>query len=230
LSTKRFFLFGIIVWCFTNNTVFAQRSYQLGALPSLNTNYSLKNDWSLNGRLESRILFLTGRSDGLKNRDFNYQLTDFALLGAKKVGLKSRVAGGFLVRVEGNEIIFRLIQQYIIVRKMSGIRFAHRIMTDQTFSESEKPDFRLRYRLSTEFALDGESVDPGEFYIKVNNEYLNSMQDLAYDLEIRMVPLLGYSLNDRYKMEAGLDYRINSFIRGKTRHSYWMNFNFFIEI
>lgn len=230
MSTKRLFCIAFFVLCFVINTVYTQHSYQWGALPSLNANYSLKNDWSLNGRLESRILFLTGRSDGLKNRDVNYQLTDFALLGAKKVGLKSRVAGGFLVRVEGNEIIFRLIQQYILVRKMSGIRFAHRIMTDQTFSESEKPDFRLRYRLSTEFALNGESVDPGEFYIKFNNEYLNSIQDLTYDLEIRLVPLLGYSLNDRYKIEAGLDYRVNSFIRGNTRHSYWMNFNFFIDI
>jgi hypothetical protein len=230
LSTKRFFCISIFVWCFTNNTVFGQRFYQLGVLPTFNANYTLKNDWSVNGRLESRILFQTGRSDGFVNRDFRYQLTDFAFLGAKKIGLKSRVAGGFLVRVEGNEIIFRFIQQYILVRKLSGIRFAHRIMTDQTFSESEKPDFRLRYRLSTEFALNGESVDPGEFYIKFNNEYLNSVQDLTYDLEIRLVPLLGYSLNDRYKMEAGLDYRINSFIRGNTRETYWMNFNFFIEL
>jgi hypothetical protein len=106
---------------------------------------------------------------------------------------------------------------------------AHRFVTDQTFSPLEAPVFRLRYRLTSEIPLNGESVDPGELYLRINNEYLNSVQGGEYDLEIRLVPLLGYEINNRFKVESGLDYRVNSFLASKTRHSYWMTINFFVE-
>ena len=94
----------------------------------------------------------------------------------------------------------------------------------------EKPEFRLRYRIASEVALDGQSVDPREFYFKFNNEYLNSWQDYGYDLEIRLVPLLGYNLKSTNKIEMGLDYRVNSFLNNNTRHSFWVNLNWFIEL
>lgn len=211
-------------------SVSAQSTYQFGALPSLNLNKKLKNDWSLNTKLESRQLFQRGEISGTTDKEYNYVLTDLSLIAAKKVGLNSRIAGGYLIRFEEGKIFHRLIQQYVIVQKLSGWRLAHRLMSDQTFFKIEKPEIRFRYRITSEIPLNGESVDPGEFYLKLNNEYINSFQAKEYDLEIRLIPLIGYDITDSFKIESGLDYRVNSFLNNGTRHSYWMTFNLFIEI
>lgn len=110
------------------------------------------------------------------------------------------------------------------------MRLAHRVVADQTFSESEATEYRLRYRLAAEVPLNGQSADAKEFYIKISNEYLNSVQSAEYDLEIRLVPLLGYTVTEKHKIEAGLDYRVNSFLGHNARHSFWISLNWFIEI
>lgn len=212
------------------NPAYAQSTFQFGGLPSLNVNSKLKNDWSLNSKIESRQLFQSGDLNGNVNKNYEYVLTDFSLIAAKKVGLSSRVAGGYLIRFKDGELFHRFIQQYIIVQKFSGFRLAHRFASDQTFSKSEKPEIRIRYRITSEIPLNGESVDPGEFYLKVNNEYIASLQASEYNLEIRVVPLLGYDITDDLKIETGMDYRVNSFIQNNTRHSYGIALNFFIEI
>jgi hypothetical protein len=213
-----------------SGTFYAQSTFQVGALPSLNFNKKLKNDWSLNGKIESRQRFQRGEINGAVDSKYEYVLTDFSFITAKKVGLNSRIGGGYLIRVEGPDLSHRFIQQFIMVQKLNGFRLAHRFLSDQTFSALEQPEFRLRYRITSELPLNGESVDPGEFYVKLNNEYVNSLQAGTYDLEIRLVPLLGYDLNDTLKIETGLDYRVNSFLNQATRHSYWMTLNLFIEL
>jgi hypothetical protein len=212
------------------NTVNAQNTFQLGTLPSMNFNKKLKNDWSLNSKIESRLLLQRGEIDGDVDKNFNYVLTDFSLIVAKKIGLNSRISGGYLIRFEDVDLYHRFIQQYVIVQNLSGFRLAHHFLSDQTFSASEESEFRLRYRITSELPLNGESVDPGEFYFKINHEYINSLQARRYDLEIRLVPLLGYDISDRFKIETGVDYRLNSFLTNTTRHSYWMTLNLFVEI
>jgi len=91
-------------------------------------------------------------------------------------------------------------------------------------------EFRLRYRLSAEIPLNGQSADPKEFYIKINNEYLNSIKENKYDLELRLVPLLGYAVNQNNKLEVGMDYRVRSFLFSPSRHNTWLSFNWFIEL
>lgn len=230
MNTKTLSLISIIVSIHFVHTVYAQSTYQMGLLPSLNLNSKLKNDWSINTKIESRQLLQSGVFNVDIDKEYQYVLTDFSLVLAKKVGLNSRIAAGFLLRFEEGELIQRFIQQYAIVQRMSGFRLAHRFVSDQTFSESEKPELRLRYRITSEMPLNGESVDPGEFYLKINHEYLNSFQGSQYDLEIRLIPFIGYDLNDHFKIETGLDYRVDSFLDNNTRHSFWLSMNFFIEI
>ncbi len=230
MNTEIKYFLPVLVILLFQCDVFAQSTYQFGALPSLNLNRKLKNDWSLNAKLESRQLFRRGVINGNAEKEYDYILTDFSLIAAKKVGLNSRIAAGYLIRFEDAEVFHRFIQQYVIIQKMSGYRLAHRLLSDQTFSGVEKPEIRFRYRITAEIPLNGESVDPGEFYLKLNNEYINSFQAMDYDLEIRLIPLLGYDITENYKIESGLDYRVNSFLNNQTRHSYWMTFNLFIDI
>lgn len=211
------------------NKVTAQSTYQLGVIPSINLNKKLKNDWSLNFKTESRLLLRKGEFNGEDDKDFEYVLTDLSLIAAKKVGLNSRIAGGYLARFRNNEIIHRIIQQYSIVQKLTNFRLAHRFASDQTFSLNESPEFRFRYRLTSEIPLNGQSVDPNEFYLKISNELLNNFQNSEYDLEIRIVPLIGYDITDDNKIEFGLDYRVNSFLNNNTNHRFGLSINWFIE-
>lgn len=221
--------FIVFITILLNNNFQAQNSYQFGVLPSLNLNKNLKKDWSLNSKLESRMQIQEGQFNGVIDRDFKYVLTDISLSAAKKVGLNSRVAGGYLIRFRDDEIIHRTLQQFSIVQKMSSYRIAHRLVSDQTFSSNSRPEFRFRYRLTFEIPLNGQSVDPKEFYVKLNSELLNAIQSAEYDLEVRVVPFLGYNINSVNKFEVGLDYRVNSFLNNMSNQSFWMSVNWFVE-
>ncbi len=229
IKVSIYFLLFCLSFLFVNRTT-AQNTYQFGALPSVNLNKKLRNDWSLNVKIESRQLIRQGEFKGNVDKNYEYVLTDYSIITAKKIGLNSRLAGGYLIRFRDKELVHRIIQQFSIVQKMTSFRLAHRFTGDQTFAPNESPEFRFRYRLTAEIPLNGQSVDPKEFYLKINNEILNSCQNSEYDLEIRTVPLLGYDISDSNKIEIGLDYRLNSFLKGNARNSFWMSLNWFIEI
>jgi hypothetical protein len=196
----------------------AQESPRVGALPSANFNWQVRKDWSVNAKIESR------------HSQNQPGLTDLSWIAAKNTGLNARLAGGYLIRFEEGERVHRFIQQYAFVQRLRGFRLAHRWVSDQSLSTIEKPRIRFRYRLATELPLNGKSVDPGEFYLKLNHEYLNSLQARAYDLEIRWVPVLGYALAENLKIESGLDYRIDSFLKGSAEQVYWLTFNVFLDL
>ncbi|MEZ4953131.1 MAG: DUF2490 domain-containing protein [Saprospiraceae bacterium] len=226
---KRF----LVVLCLSlsfSYTIMAQSTYQFGSLPSINLNYKLKKGWSANFKIESRQLLQRGTFNMDKDKSYEYLLTDYSLIVAKKIGLNARLSGGYLFRFREGQAIHRLIQQYTITQRLPSLRLAHRVVTDQTFSNVDDTEYRLRYRLATEMPLNGQSADPKEFYIKISNEYLNSMQSAEYDLEIRLVPLLGYTATEKQKVEFGMDYRVNSFLEKNARHSFWISLNWFIEI
>ncbi|MFZ6052050.1 DUF2490 domain-containing protein [Halocola ammonii] len=202
----------------------SQSSDQAGILPSININKKLPKDWSVNFKTESR--------QSLFQEEFNYDylLTDISLAGAKKIGINTTVAAGYLLRVTDSGIVNRTIQQLSSVKRYPAFRVAHRISTDQTFEENDDTEFRFRYRASAEIPLNGESLDPGEYFLKINNEYLNSFQGNDYDLEIRGVGLLGFAVSAKSKLECGLDYRLDSFLNSAPRHRYWLSLNFYQSI
>ncbi len=215
---------------FISNSTIAQGTYNIGLLPSININTDLSQKWNLNFKTESRQLLKSGTFNEDRNSGYEYILTDYTTIVSRTVGLNNAITAGYLFRVEGDEIIHRSIQQFIITRRFPKYRLAHRFSTDQTFTQSESPVFRLRYRITVELPLNGDAVDQKEFYLKINNEYLNEWQSSGYDLEARLVPLLGYVFTDNNKLEAGVDYRINSFIKGASDNTFWFSANWFIKI
>ena len=111
MNTKKSAIIIIIVCLQFLNTVSAQNTYQFGALPSLNLNRKLKKDWSINTKIESRQLLQSGEFNGNADKVYKYVLTDFSLISAKKVGLNSRIAGGYLIRFREGKLVHRFIQQ-----------------------------------------------------------------------------------------------------------------------
>jgi hypothetical protein len=208
----------------------AQDTYLLGTLPSLNLNKGISSDWSLNFKSEIRLHFLQDEFGGNPSADLHFQLADFAITASRKTGLNNSMGGGYLVRLRGEQIYHRLIQQFTLVKQYETFRLAHRFSADQTFTGDEPWELRFRYRIAAEIPLNGQSVDAGEFYLKLNNEYLNSWQSGDPDLEIRMVPLAGFVFKDNNKLEFGLDYRLSSFINGGSRNSFWLNIGWFLKV
>jgi hypothetical protein len=220
LNTNRPIFCGFILLLLSYNS-FAQNRYQIGLLPSINLNKKLENNWKLNFKTESRQELKRGIFKDNSVADYNYLLTDFTLVASRKILFNSSIAGGYLLRVEDGTTAHRLIQQFVVTRKYRATRLAFRLSTDQTFAAAESPEFRGRFRISVEVPLNGLSIDAREFYFKFNNEYLNAFQGQAYDLEVRLVPVLGYEINDTFKLETGLDYRINSFLDTPSRQRFW---------
>jgi len=211
-----------------SETVYAQMQTRVGILPIVNYNYKINKNWDINFRLESRHFVFENNISENSNFKYEYSLSDISALVGRKTGLNSKFVLGFLTRIEPDAVSYRTIQQFIFQTKIESFRVAHRIATDQTFSSNEATEFRLRYRVSAEIPLSGQKLDVKEFYFKFNTEVLNSIQDNVYDLEFRIVPNIGYVINEQHKIELGLDNRFESFINNQTRLISWITINWFL--
>jgi len=207
----------------------AQGRYQAGLMPSINYSAGIGDGWKLNFKAESRQRFILGTFGESGETGYKYILTDLAAVASKKVGLNNSLAGGYQLRIREGELIHRLIQQFSVLHRFDNFRLAQRFAADQSFFENGKMELRLRYRLSSEFPLNGQTVDPGEFYLKINNEYLNAFYNSNYDLEIRVAPMAGYEFTDQNKLEVGLDYRVSGFINNVSRNNFWITLNWFFS-
>lgn len=206
----------------------AQTQTTAGFLPSINYNHKINKMYEVNFKFESRHFVFEDNTSQSRNFKYKYSLSDISALAGRKVGLNSKVVLGFLIRIDSDAVSFRTIQQFIFQTKIDNFRVVHRIAADQTFSSIEFTEFRLRYRLSAEIPLSGVKVDDKEFYFKFNTEALNSIQDNEYDLELRIVPNIGYKINEQHKIELGLDNRFVSFIENQTRFTSWITINWFL--
>jgi len=213
-----------LILLFLPSVCFAQSSSELGILPTININKKLQRDWSVNFKTESR--------QSLIKDDFRYDylLTDLSIAAAKKTGINSSIAVGYLLRIDEKGIRNRAIQQVTLLKRYPDFILAHRFSADQTFQKDTRMEWRFRYRISAEFPLSGQSVDPKEFFLKFSSEYLNSLQGKEYDLEIRSAGFIGYVITPKNKLELGLDYRIDSFIAKNPRNRFWIGMNFYQSI
>lgn len=228
MRTKLWLLFGLFILSGAVQLAVAQSSVELGFLPAINVNRKFEGGWGLNAKVESRTMLLQSHSELESAWDPDYGLTDFILLGSRKVGLAHSVAAGYVFRWRPGDNAHRSVQQFTFVQPLTGVRLAHRVSTDQTFSEQKPPVFRLRYRLVAEWPLSGQELDPREPYIKLGNEYLQAWQAGSGDLEIRAIPTLGYAFTDNSKLELGLDYRVNGFVQGAAEQTLWTALQWFL--
>lgn len=216
--------------CGMQVVAYTQGTYRLGILPTVNIHKPLSAGTGINFKAESRYILEEGEWGEAPETRNEYSLTDLSLLGVQRVGLRQKLAGGYLIRLRDKQVVHRLIQQLALVRSFSRFVLAHRFAADQTFGEGIAPAFRLRYRISVELPLTGERADVREVYLKANSEYLSSWQEKDQSFEMRWVPVLGYKLSDANKVELGIDYRLSSILQDERRNSFWLKVNGFIRI
>lgn len=205
----------IILLLGTSNFVFAQVTNEVGLLPRINLSYSIGQNLKLVHSVETRHFAYTDQQ-----WDYSYRLTDMLTLLSYKVKPNASLNGGFTLRVDGDQLFYRLTQQYSTVKKYQGFRIGHRFTTDQTFGENSSTTFRFRYRIVYEKPLSGDQVDAKEFYFKGGSEILLGLSSDETDLEGRILLFLGYEIDYRSKIETGIDYRINRFIQENLRNRF----------
>jgi len=222
----------ILVFCLLASFgVQSQSVTNIGVIPKLNIKKKFENLWSVNLEIAPRIELAEGSSTFQVENSTFYTLTDVTTIVSRTVGVSNSIGAGYLTRIEEDQnTSHRLIQQYVLIDYHETYRVAHRFRTDQTFREGRAPTFRARYRISSDIALEGQSVDPSEFYFKISNEYLGILRDQANDIEIRLTPTLGYNLKNKNKIEVGVDYRIDSFINSAPDHRYWIQVAYYFGL
>lgn len=96
-------------------------------------------------------------------------------------------------------------------------------------SAQQKLEMEERVR-EQEVPLGGQRVDPGEWYWKLQGEFLMAKVESDFQPEWRAVSLFGYEISERNKLEMGLDYRSHSFHRPDASSQIWLNVNWFVRI
>ncbi|MEZ5008619.1 MAG: DUF2490 domain-containing protein [Chitinophagales bacterium] len=205
------------------NIGLAQSSYELGLLPSINVSKSFEKDWKLSFKGESRQSLKSGAFSEGNSNSYNYLLTDFIVFTSKKIAPNKALAFGYTFRIQDRSTIKnRITQQFSAAKAYSSLKLGHRLRTDETFSKNEPIELRLRYQLSIEVPFKPKSVEPNGFYYKLGNEYVTSLKAKTFDLELRLVNLIGYEFSSKSKLEWGVDYRASSFIHDELDNAFWM--------
>lgn len=200
---------------------FSQRDFSGGVLPRINTSFKLTERLKLNSSLELRQQLFDKELTNDKDADFI--LADLANTFSYKLASNQKLNIGYTIRNRNQEFHHRFTQQFSLVQQKSFFRLGHRFGLDQTFIPDEDFVFRTRYRISIEKPLSGTVVDEKEFYLKVNNEYLGIFTQNNADIELRLIPYIGYEINSTNKIEIGLDYRVGDFTRSQYSHRAWLS-------
>ncbi len=137
---------------------------------------------------------------------------------AYNLTVRMKAGGGYLYRLttpleneQGYE--HRLMQQAAFVSFIGDRRLSHRFRTEQRFRSSSYVN-RWRYRLSYDFPLEGERLDPGEWYMILSNELLSSFNSDNFEGENRINAGMGWLFNSKRKLEINLEYRAQDFFTG----------------
>lgn len=213
---------------FTLISLLAQGQMSVGVMPTVNVQSKEWNLWKANMKVEGRHLFFDDVLEGIEG-PAGLSTVDASIVFSNKVGYNKTIAIGYLSRFRDNRFINRTMQQVIIGGRIGKVDVKHRIAADQTFHPDIHTIYRLRYRIGGGIATQGEKVDPGEFYFKLNNEYLFILEDTVGDIELRLTPFIGYMLNDQHKYEVGVDYRFAAFVHGAYEHDFWLSLNWYLS-
>jgi hypothetical protein len=195
------------------------QNLQSGFLPNITLSYKVSENYKIVHKLESRFPSLNDRTN-----EFNpeFERFDFQNYLERKTGLFSKLSIGYQLRFRTeNRYSHRTIQQFSWTSRFNNFRIGQRLRSDQTYSDDRKPEVRLRYRLSLQIPLQGLELDKGEYYLSFSDELVWSYRSPETDLENRINARLGLYINDKNKIETGLEWRAEQFFLDEITHQVW---------
>ncbi|MUP45359.1 DUF2490 domain-containing protein [Gramella sp. BOM4] len=189
--------------------------------PDINLNLERPNRWSFNFGISNRNL-IHSEGETLFNARF-FELSHFT---SYEVGFYGKLSLG--LRYRFNELFedtsrdeIRLTQQYSRSRKYNSLKLAHRIRFEQRFRANTI--YRTRYEFSAQLALNGQRLDPDEFFLVGNTEALLSMGSaIKPSLEQRIGLSLGKEISKGIKIDFGTEYRLANYNQSTVHELFFL--------
>ncbi len=201
--------------------------YKIGTLPQLYITSQLYKDYLLTFKLESRQIINEGESP-FSSISFKQERSDISAFIRKRVGFNSKLALGYMHRLQGKDLYHRWTQGLSLIYKKKYFNLGHRFLCDQTYSKAESAKYRFRYRYTLELPFKGQEINTKEIFIKLGNEYISVWQDEG-DFEFRTLACIGYVLPSNTKLELGIDYRANQIFTDQIAHQGYLYFAFYLK-
>ncbi|HET8858879.1 DUF2490 domain-containing protein [Marivirga sp.] len=177
------FIFCIFLLPFIGHT---QNSPSIRWEPGISFTKKIDSRWSYNFSLMGRQRF-TDYGEGEKNfKTDRWEIKGFGtytLLGGKKLSLGYMYRGYDPFEPEGGWE-HRITQQFAFITNFGGYRLANKFRIEQRIRSSDYLT-RFRYSISNDFPLQGENLDPKEFYLITGNELVYAFNQLGDELENR---------------------------------------------
>lgn len=211
-------------------TASGQDRFQAGFFPEAGLNFSITDRWMYLLKIESQHATFDNKLPSFPRAEYQHVLTDVQSFISYKITYKLKGAIGYQYRIRKDNGTHRTIQQIAWVTKYNNLRLGSRLRTDQQFSDKMDTESRIRYRLASNFALNGERIDDGEKYLLLSNEVILAYQSNEFRLENRLVFGVGHFFNDSKKLEFSLDYRTDPYFPEINRHRLWFKCSYYWNI
>lgn len=202
-----------------------------GLFPELQIGLSAAENLKITGKIESQLGLVDKVESSQADWGYYHNQTDFQGFISKSLNPFVAITIGYQYRLEpGSKNSHRAIQQISFLQRKGTYQVGHRLRTDQNFSPNDPVAYRLRYQISIEIPIEGQSLDPGEFYLVVSDEPIYSLQSGVSGLENRLVAALGHLSKRKQKFQAGIDYRTDRFFDAAFRQRTWFKFGWYLSL
>lgn len=218
----------IIVFYLTSFISFTQsnKAY-VGLFPEFGLNLPLSEKLKYTAKIESQHVLFSNDQQNENEWSYYHNQTDLQSFLEFKITSRIKTAVGYQYRIEEGENSHRFIQQLTWLNQFRIFRLGSRLRTDQKFSSGSSPEYRLRYRASTDIPLQGEKLDDGEKYFLLSEEIIYALQEGESTIENRVVVGVGHFFNRTKKLELSIDYRTDPYIPSVDRHRVWCKISFY---
>ncbi|WP_296619465.1 DUF2490 domain-containing protein [Marivirga sp.] len=198
----------------------AQKSPSIRWEPGISLTKKIDSRWSYNISLTGRQRF-TNYGEGEKNfKTDRWEIRSFGtytLFGGKKLSL------GYMYRTvdpfepqSGWE--HRITQQFAFITNFGGYRLGNKFRIEQRFRSFDYLT-RLRYAISNDFPLQGENLDPKEFYLIAGNELVYAFNRVGDELENRFSLGIGRLIKSGQKIQFSMVNRNSDLISNERDHN-----------
>lgn len=221
-----------MVFSFLSGTAYAQQGLQLQYEPEFSYTWDLSSRWSSNIKAAVQNTFMQTSEEGA-TEGYQIDYTQVQLFATYNLWTSTKLSGGYSFRFNdlldasiGHE--HRLMEQVAFLTFLEGRRIGHRIRTEQRFREEGYIN-RWRYRVAYDMPLNGRRLDPGEKYLITSNEFLVSFNGIGSDGENRLYIGLGWFINDKRKLETGIQYRLGAIGTDHPENTLWFTTGYYLN-
>ncbi len=199
--------------------------------PEFSFTWKPEGRWAYNATFSGRNIWKDGGEDF--SNSYNWAHVEGRLFATYELFGGNSVGGGYQYRwadpfEEQSGYEHRLMQQYAFITFTEARRFAHRIRSEQRIRDSGTIQ-RFRYRLSYDFPLEGQQLDPGEAYVILSNEVLWSVARDLSEIDNRVFVGIGWAFSRKRKLETGLQFRVEALNTKEPENIFQLITSYFIN-